>query len=210
MHLPDRIRAARRLKRWSQAELAAQLGVDRSAVGHWERGQGSTPSAARMLALAEVTGVNFAWLTSGLQPMVGGSGHPPAPAAPTLSREEARWLEHFQRLALPTRRALLSLLDPPPRAEIGDRPAGLRPATANRRCGVGPQESVSCASTAQSAHRIQRLQHPLVQFAALAQDIGLDQHAGAQRLGLAVGADRLRVQRDQHPIHRFAGLVAAQ
>ncbi|PKO72929.1 MAG: hypothetical protein CVU23_05370, partial [Betaproteobacteria bacterium HGW-Betaproteobacteria-17] len=57
MSLPDRIRTARHRARLSQYSLAARLGVDRSAVSHWECGHGNLPSSVNLLALAEITGV---------------------------------------------------------------------------------------------------------------------------------------------------------
>lgn len=59
-----RIRVARRAAGFSQARLAAELGLQRSAVSHWEAQRGK-PSMAHLRELALVTGVHFEWLATG-------------------------------------------------------------------------------------------------------------------------------------------------
>jgi transcriptional regulator with XRE-family HTH domain len=111
MRLSDRIRAARRNKGLSQAALASLLQVDRSAVGHWERGDGSAPSTSRLFALARVTKVCGEWLATGVGPMVAG-GSPVAAASPlALSREEERLIRCYRTLASRARVALLELAE---------------------------------------------------------------------------------------------------
>ncbi|MFC3550307.1 helix-turn-helix transcriptional regulator [Lysobacter cavernae] len=61
----QRIRLARRHAGLSQAALGAAVGVQRSAVGHWEATQGKHPSAAHLREVALVTGVQFEWLATG-------------------------------------------------------------------------------------------------------------------------------------------------
>jgi len=63
-----RIRLARRSAGLSQAQLALELGVQRSAVSHWEAQRGK-PSASNLRQLALVTGVQFEWLATGRGPM---------------------------------------------------------------------------------------------------------------------------------------------
>lgn len=63
--LRDRIRECRRRKGWSQAQLAARIGVTASAVGHWERPRGTAPAVERLQDLAGVLGVGFEWLATG-------------------------------------------------------------------------------------------------------------------------------------------------
>jgi transcriptional regulator with XRE-family HTH domain len=60
-----RIRSARLASGLSQSELAAAIGVSRSAVAQWEREPGSLPSTARYVELAGALGVNFDWLATG-------------------------------------------------------------------------------------------------------------------------------------------------
>lgn len=63
--LGNRIRKARRLAAMTQAELAARLGVSRSAVANWESATGIWPASARLLAIAVRTGVSYEWLATG-------------------------------------------------------------------------------------------------------------------------------------------------
>jgi transcriptional regulator with XRE-family HTH domain len=60
-----RIRLARRHAKLSQAQLGAAVGVQRSAVSHWEAAQGKNPSVGHLRAVALVTGVQFEWLVTG-------------------------------------------------------------------------------------------------------------------------------------------------
>ncbi len=61
----QRIRLARRHAGLSQAALGALVGVQRSAVGHWEAARGKFPSVAHLREIAMVTGVQFEWLATG-------------------------------------------------------------------------------------------------------------------------------------------------
>ena len=61
----QRIRLARRHAGLSQAALGAAVGVQRSAVGHWESAQGKFPSATHLREVALATGVQFEWLATG-------------------------------------------------------------------------------------------------------------------------------------------------
>lgn len=115
MRLSDRIRTARNRKGWKQAELAAMLEVERSTVGHWERGEGSSPSPARLFALAGLTGVCIEWLATGTGPMVavGDMG-----VTLRLSADESRLLRAYRLRSARAKAALLELverdLQPPP------------------------------------------------------------------------------------------------
>lgn len=61
----QRIRLARRHAGLSQAALASAVGVQRSAVSHWETARGKSPSTHHMREVAMVTGVQFEWLATG-------------------------------------------------------------------------------------------------------------------------------------------------
>ncbi|MEQ1513853.1 MAG: helix-turn-helix transcriptional regulator [Lysobacteraceae bacterium] len=65
MNSQDRIRLARRQAGMSQAKLAEAIGVQRSAVSHWESPQGKNPSVDHLRAVAMVAGVTFEWLATG-------------------------------------------------------------------------------------------------------------------------------------------------
>lgn len=69
MALQPRIRMARRYAGMTQAELASIVGVQRSAVSHWERGSAHNPSVVNMQRVAKATGVHFEWLATGRGPM---------------------------------------------------------------------------------------------------------------------------------------------
>ena len=60
----QRIRIARRSAGLSQAQLALDLGVQRSAVSHWEAQRGK-PSINHLRQLALLSGVHFEWLATG-------------------------------------------------------------------------------------------------------------------------------------------------
>jgi ribosome-binding protein aMBF1 (putative translation factor) len=49
----DQVRAHRKAKGWTQAELAARVGVDRSLISRWERGDRlpSPPEEAKLRSL---------------------------------------------------------------------------------------------------------------------------------------------------------------
>ena len=49
----NKIKELRIQRKWTQKELAARLGVERSAVAKWESGK-TQPQAARLVALAEL------------------------------------------------------------------------------------------------------------------------------------------------------------
>jgi transcriptional regulator with XRE-family HTH domain len=65
MNPQDRIRLARRHAGLSQARLAEAIGVQRSAVSHWESPQGKNPSVDHLRAVAMVANVAFEWLATG-------------------------------------------------------------------------------------------------------------------------------------------------
>ncbi|NUS37594.1 MAG: helix-turn-helix domain-containing protein [Lysobacter sp.] len=61
----QRIRLARRHGGLSQTQLAQRVGVQRSAVSHWESANGKYPTVAHLCEIALVTAVNFEWLATG-------------------------------------------------------------------------------------------------------------------------------------------------
>lgn len=61
----ERIRLARRGSGLSQADLAKAVGVQRSAVSHWEAPRGKHPSTAHLREIAQTTNVQFEWLATG-------------------------------------------------------------------------------------------------------------------------------------------------
>ena len=61
----ERIRLARRAAGMSQNQLAQAVGVQRSAVSHWEAPLGKNPSVSHLREMALVTGTQFEWLATG-------------------------------------------------------------------------------------------------------------------------------------------------
>jgi transcriptional regulator with XRE-family HTH domain len=72
--MSTRIRRARTLAAFSQAELARRVGVERSAVTQWERPNGTTPSVNHLAQIAADTGVCFEWLATGRGPSTADPG----------------------------------------------------------------------------------------------------------------------------------------
>ena len=65
MSQQERIRLARRATGLSQSQLAQAVGVQRSAVSHWEAPMGKNPSVSHLRQIALVTGIQFEWLATG-------------------------------------------------------------------------------------------------------------------------------------------------
>jgi transcriptional regulator with XRE-family HTH domain len=61
----SRIKMARRHLKMSQTAFASALGVQRSAVSHWEAPLGKNPTLANLRKIAELTAVQFEWLATG-------------------------------------------------------------------------------------------------------------------------------------------------
>lgn len=60
-----RLRQARVSASLSQAQLASQVGIQRSAVAQWERTDGTLPKLQHLVQVALFTGVSFEWLATG-------------------------------------------------------------------------------------------------------------------------------------------------
>lgn len=63
--LAHRIRQSRRAASMTQAQLAEQVGVNRSAVAQWERKGGARPTSENLGKIAVVAKVSFDWLATG-------------------------------------------------------------------------------------------------------------------------------------------------
>jgi len=64
MNIAHRIRLARKQKGLTQLQLAALIGVSKSACGQWERSV-TSPSMENLSLLAISLDVNFEWLATG-------------------------------------------------------------------------------------------------------------------------------------------------
>lgn len=61
----DRFRSARQTAGLSQAQVAKELGVARSAVAQWEREGGTYPNVRNLAEAAKLLRVRFEWLATG-------------------------------------------------------------------------------------------------------------------------------------------------
>jgi transcriptional regulator with XRE-family HTH domain len=61
----QRIRLVRRHGGLSQAELARAVGMQRSAVGHWEAANAKSPNTVHLREIAVATVTSFEWLATG-------------------------------------------------------------------------------------------------------------------------------------------------
>ena len=109
MNIGKRIRAARKEVRLTQEELAARLGVSRSAIAQWETRPNVLPSHANMDALTEVLEVNYEWLAKGSGPMHSGIAEAPASYV-ALPPDARRIAEIVAGWPADKRRALLALI----------------------------------------------------------------------------------------------------
>ncbi|MFK5894422.1 MAG: helix-turn-helix transcriptional regulator, partial [Pseudomonadota bacterium] len=64
MNIAQRIRIARKLKGWSQAQLAEKLNLSRGSCSQWERNV-TSPSVDHLSKLALLLDVHFEWLATG-------------------------------------------------------------------------------------------------------------------------------------------------
>jgi transcriptional regulator with XRE-family HTH domain len=114
--LASRIHQARRNAALTQMQLAAHLGVNRSAVAQWERRGGSRPTSENLAKIAVATKVNFDWLATGRgKSTLHGDGAEETPALElkffARNDSEERILLAFRRMSERKQEALLDLLD---------------------------------------------------------------------------------------------------
>lgn len=110
MMLNIRIRRARHSKGFSQADLARQLNVNRSAVANWECAA-KVPSSARLQQLAIVTEVSYEWLATGRgTPSLHEDWIPAADMEIVEDPDEIRILHAYRECTPADRRNLLQAL----------------------------------------------------------------------------------------------------
>ncbi len=107
MELHERIRESREQAGLSQTELSRLLGVTRSACSQWESPNGTAPRRERLLELASLLDVSFAWLMTG-----NGNNKDDTVAAPlnSLTPDQAELLQSYRQLSPRKRLALLAFL----------------------------------------------------------------------------------------------------
>lgn len=116
MSQQERIRLARRVAGLSQSQLAEAVGVQRSAVSHWEAPMGKNPSVSHMRQIALVTGIQFEWLATGRGEMplsreVQLDSIATADALLVEDPLEFRLVEAFRAAPLRTRLSLLEVME---------------------------------------------------------------------------------------------------
>ncbi len=116
MSQQERIRLARRVSGLSQSQLAEAVGVQRSAVSHWEAPMGKNPSVSHMRQIALVTGIQFEWLATGRGEMplsreVQLDSIATADALLIEDPLEFRLVEAFRAAPLRTRLSLLEVME---------------------------------------------------------------------------------------------------
>ena len=112
----ERIRLARRAAGMSQNQLAQVVGVQRSAVSHWEAPLGKNPSVSHLREIAMVTGIQFEWLATGRgeMPLSKDMQLDSIATAEALLVEdplEFRLVEAFRAAPLRTRLSLLEVME---------------------------------------------------------------------------------------------------
>ncbi|GHA68437.1 helix-turn-helix domain-containing protein [Cognatilysobacter bugurensis] len=111
-----RVRQARRRMGLSQAALALQVGVARSAVAQWERARrGTRPCNKNLARLAVVIGVSYEWLSTGRGRMAtdGADGETPALLLNHYAHDELeeRLLVAFRRVANGERQPFVDFIE---------------------------------------------------------------------------------------------------
>ena len=115
MKMPERIRRARRKAGLSQAGLADQLLVRRSAVSNWESANDIQPSLQNLIAIAKSCGVSLEWLGTGRGEMCPDDGFlgdiPAADAELVESRDERELLAVYRELPKRSQELFRAVLD---------------------------------------------------------------------------------------------------
>jgi transcriptional regulator with XRE-family HTH domain len=115
IELYQRVREARKLTGLSQEELAAELGISRSAVAQWEMLRGTAPSVENLVALARRSGMAFEYLATGRGSRIQGapilSVAEDAADYHRLTRQQQRLLAIFDAMPPKQRAGLLEFLE---------------------------------------------------------------------------------------------------
>lgn len=108
MSIGSRIRQARLAAGISQADLAAAMGITRSACSQWESDQGTGPRRERLERLASELGVSYQWLATGRDSARSDrvSEAPPS----YLTTDQLELLALYKTLKPKQRKALLAFL----------------------------------------------------------------------------------------------------
>ncbi|MEN6082809.1 helix-turn-helix domain-containing protein [Chromobacterium piscinae] len=105
-----RIKTSRKLRKRSQAWLADEIGVNQSAVSHWEKGL-TEPTTENLSRIAQVLRVSYDWLSTGRgEPELSYVPVQLEATEPQLSSEQKELLELYRSLTKSRREALLLFL----------------------------------------------------------------------------------------------------
>lgn len=133
MTAQQRIRLARRHAGLSQSALATAVGVQRSAVSHWEAIEGKSPSMANLRRVATVTGVQFEWLATGR----GRMALSPEDALDTVAAADATLVDDAFEMRLLTAFRTLPARSRAPLVELMEQMAELRLGRSRGRRALG-------------------------------------------------------------------------
>jgi transcriptional regulator with XRE-family HTH domain len=114
MNFAYRIRCARTFAKLTQTELAAKLGVRRTAVAQWEQVVGTKQTMRNLTQLAIVTEVRFEWLATGRGPIRLGELHSePAAVMSEFAHDilESRLLNAIRRLSMHKREVIVEMVE---------------------------------------------------------------------------------------------------
>jgi transcriptional regulator with XRE-family HTH domain len=114
MEYGSRIRRARTVRKFTQAQQATRLRVHRSAVAQWEQLKGTTPSLIHLTKIAEVLEISFEWLATGRGRLKFDATHEPGERIPSdfaHDELEERILLASRHLNGRKREAILALME---------------------------------------------------------------------------------------------------
>lgn len=109
-----RIRRARTQRKLTQAALALEVGVHRSAVAQWEQHEGTTPGVVHLGRIADALHVSFEWLATGRGRMKIDAAHEPRERIPkefALDEMEESILFASRHLGERHKTAVLALME---------------------------------------------------------------------------------------------------
>ena len=115
MNINTRVRQARRAAGISQSRLAQILGVTRSACSQWESAQGTAPRRERLEQLANLLGVSYEWLATGVKAKgdkqaFGIKDEATFTYKPAVTRDQEELLRLYNALSIKARIALMEFL----------------------------------------------------------------------------------------------------
>src|SRR3972149_7861123 len=115
MSINARVRQARKAAGISQSRLAQILGVTRSACSQWESVQGTVPRRERLEQLANLLGVSYEWLATGVKTKGEKQAFSIKEDAPStyktaMTRDQEELLRLYNALSVKARIALMEFL----------------------------------------------------------------------------------------------------